>query len=66
VVSTVEPGALRAETAAAMLQVSRATIYRLLKDKKLEPVRLPGCRAMRVSLASIRKLAQPGTEMLAG
>jgi excisionase family DNA binding protein len=47
---------LKPETAAAMIEVSRATMYRMLAAGEIEKVELPGGRLIRVPLDAIMKL----------
>jgi excisionase family DNA binding protein len=47
---------LKPETAAAMIEVSRAKIYRMLAAGEIEKVELPGGRLIRVPLDAILRL----------
>ena len=47
---------LKPETAAAMIEVSRAKIYRMLAAGEIEKVELPGGRPIRVPLDAILRL----------
>jgi hypothetical protein len=47
---------LKPETAADMIEVSRAKMYRMLAAGDIEKVLLPGGRLIRVPLAAILKL----------
>lgn len=47
------------QTAADMLDLSRARVYRLLQDGHLEAVKIG--RSNRISVESIRRLASEGT-----
>jgi excisionase family DNA binding protein len=47
---------VKPERAAQMLDISRATVYRMLADGSLERVILPGKRLVRVPMDAIERL----------
>jgi excisionase family DNA binding protein len=55
----VDPVLLKPETAAAMIEVSRAKMYRMLAAGEIEKVILPGGRLIRVPIAAIRRIREP-------
>ena len=55
----VEPVLLKPETAAALIQVSRAKMYRMLAAGEIEKVVLPGGRLIRVPIEAITKIRKP-------
>jgi predicted site-specific integrase-resolvase len=50
---------VKPETAAKMIEVSRAKMYRMLAAGLIEKVTLPGGRLIRVPLDAILKISQP-------
>ena len=50
---------LKPETAARMIEVSRAKMYRMLAAGEIEKVLLPGGRLIRVPLEAILKISHP-------
>jgi excisionase family DNA binding protein len=52
----VERVLLKPETAAAMIEVSRAKMYRMLAAGEIEKIMLPGGRLIRVPLEAVLKL----------
>jgi excisionase family DNA binding protein len=47
---------VKPERAAMMLDVSRATVYRMLATGELEKVRLPGLRIVRIPIEAVLRL----------
>jgi excisionase family DNA binding protein len=56
VTDNVERVLLKPETAAAMIEVSRAKMYRMLAAGEIEKVVLPGGRLIRIPIEAIRKI----------
>jgi len=59
--AVVEPLVVRPDIAFRMLGVGKTLGFRMLKDGRLERVQL-GPRAVGVTLASVKRLAEGGTE----